>query len=61
MLFDTRLGVNVPVGDKKAEWYLGVTNVLNKIINPYVTWGASGISDFDAIGRTFRLGVRFDL
>lgn len=61
ILVDTRLGAKVDMGGKDAEWYLSVTNVFNKLINPYVANSASGISDFDAIGRTFRIGVNFSL
>lgn len=61
ILVDTRLGAKVDMGGKDAEWYLSVTNVGNKLINPYVANSASGISDFDAIGRTFRIGVNFSL
>jgi outer membrane receptor protein involved in Fe transport len=60
VLFDTRIAAKVPV-DGDWEAYLSVTNVFNKLINPYVANGPSGISDFDAIGRTFRVGVRFTM
>ncbi|QSR20051.1 TonB-dependent siderophore receptor [Novosphingobium sp. KA1] len=60
VLFDTRISAKLPV-DHDWEAYLSVTNVFNQLINPYVANGPSGISDFDAIGRTFRVGVRFTM
>jgi outer membrane receptor protein involved in Fe transport len=56
-LLDTRLSAKVP-GSGGFEAYLSVSNVFNKMINPYVANGPSGVSDFDPIGRTYRVGVR---
>jgi outer membrane receptor protein involved in Fe transport len=60
ILFDTRIGYKLPMA-ADVEAYLSVTNMFNKLINPYVSNGPSGVSDFDSIGRTFRAGVRFTL
>jgi outer membrane receptor protein involved in Fe transport len=57
VLVDTRLSAKVP-GAGAFETYLSVTNVFNKLINPFVSNGPSGVSDFDSVGRTYRIGVR---
>jgi outer membrane receptor protein involved in Fe transport len=55
LLVDTRLSAKVP-GTGNLETYLSVTNVFNRLVNPYVV---NVQNDFDTIGRTFRVGARF--
>jgi outer membrane receptor protein involved in Fe transport len=55
VVFDTRVTAKLP-GNGNWETYLSITNVFNKLVNPYVV---NVQNDFDTIGRTFRVGVRF--
>jgi outer membrane receptor protein involved in Fe transport len=57
-LFDTRISYQLPVAGK-WETYLAVANVFNTLIDPYQSNGLAGVADFDSIGRTFRVGLRF--
>lgn len=57
-LFDTRISYQLPVAGK-WETYLAVANVFNTLIDPYQSNGLAGVADFDSVGRTFRVGVRF--
>lgn len=55
VLVDTRLTARIP-GAVKWETYLSITNLFNQMVNPYVV---NVQNDFDTIGRTYRVGVRF--
>ncbi|WP_343611538.1 hypothetical protein [Novosphingobium sp.] len=55
MLVNTRLTARIP-GAVKWETYLSITNLFNQMVNPYLV---NVQNDFDTIGRTYRVGVRF--
>jgi hypothetical protein len=55
LLVDTRLTARIS-GAVKWETYLSITNLFNQMVNPYVV---NVQNDFDTIGRTYRVGVRF--
>ena len=66
---DTYFAYDLPIGGAKSQLYLRVANLFNRDPAP-VGKGPSDTSNvdlginqtfFDYLGRTFRLGIRFDL